>query len=77
MSHSIVEKTFKVLPHMCKQQTLEMKQLISAADEIGAAATSVGAQGGQGYENLLEARENFKSILEDVHSHYRIFIAED
>lgn len=72
-----MRKTFKVLPHMCKQQRQEIDQLLGAADEIGAAATSVIAQGGHGYNLLLEARDKFRSTLNTMMSHTRICIEED
>lgn len=77
MINNVLHKSFKVLPHMCKQQADEIQQLISAADEIGAAATCVAALGGQGYERLLEARDQFRSILLDASKRYRIFIEEE
>ena len=43
----------------------------------GAAATSVIAQGGHGYNLLLEAREKFKQTLMASASHYRICVEED
>lgn len=66
------QNSFKLKPHMCKQQKDELKQLLVAADEIGAAATSVSSQGGQGYEKLVEARDNFKKLLLSTAEHYRI-----
>lgn len=71
------QKSFKVLPAMCKQQRDEIKQLIAAADEIGAAATSVSAQGGQGYERLFEARDRFRSMVMTMAEHYRVCVEED
>lgn len=47
--------------------------MLAAADEIGAAATSVSAQGGQGYDKLVEARDNFRIKLMSFSEHYRIF----
>lgn len=70
-------KTFKVLPHMCNQQKREIDELLNAADEIGAAATSVIAQGGMGYNLLLEARDRFKAQLFTMMDHTRICIEED
>lgn len=70
-------KTFKVLPHMCKQQKQEVSDLMTAADDIGAAATSVIAQGGHGYNLLLEARDKFRDMLLHVTQHYRICVEED
>lgn len=70
-------KTFKVLPHMCKQQKKEINDLLDAADEIGAAATSVIAQGGQGYTLLLEARDRFRQTLVEMMEHTRICIEEE
>lgn len=70
-------KTFKVLPHMCNQQKQEVTDLMNAADEIGAAATSVIAQGGHGYNLLLEARDKFRDMLFHVTQHYRICVEED
>lgn len=72
-----MEKTFKVLPHMCKQQRQEIDSLLYAADEIGAAATSVIAQGGHGYNLLLEARDKFKETLLEMMQHTRICIEEE
>lgn len=70
-------KTFKFLPHMCKQQREEIESLLHAADDIGAAAVSVAANSGQGYNLLLEARDRFKEILMECASHYRICLEED
>lgn len=70
-------KSFKVLPHMCKQQKREIDELLSAADEIGAAATSVISQGGMGYSLLLESRDKFKNMLLSMMEHTRICIEEE
>lgn len=70
-------KSFKVLPHMCARQKEDFDALLYAADEIGAAATSVIAQGGQGYNLLLEARDRFRSILSSMTDNYRICIEEE
>lgn len=50
---------------------------MDAADEIGAAATSVIAQGGHGYNLLLEARDRFKRVLMSSASHYRICVEDE
>lgn len=70
-------KTFKLLPHMCKLQKQEIDNLLCAADEIGAAATSAIAQGGHGYNLLVEARDNFKNKLLGMMEHTRICLEED
>lgn len=71
-----MEKSFRIMPHMCKQQQEEIQQLLTAADEIGAAATSVASQGGMGYEQLIRARDRFKTMLMNATTHYRIIQEE-
>lgn len=71
-----MDKSFRIMPFMCKQQTEELHQLLAAADDIGAAATMVASQGGMGYEQLIQARDRFKTILLNVTSHSRIFQEE-
>jgi len=69
--------SFTFLPYMCARQKHELEQLLAAADEIGAAATSVASQGGHGYAALCESREKFKTLLMSMAEHYRICIVED
>ena len=68
----MVEKMIRVMPYMCQQQKDELQYLLTAADDIGEAATSV-AHGGQGYTQLIEARDRFKNLLVSCSTHYRIF----
>lgn len=70
-------QTLTVFPHMCETQKHEIEELLQAADGIGAAATSVAARGGQGYDTLLEARSHFKNLLESQHKHYRVCIESE
>ena len=70
-------KSFRVLPHMCRRQKEDIDALLYAADEIGAAATSVIAQGGMGYNLLLEARDKFKSLLFQMMEHTRVCLEEE
>lgn len=63
--------TLTVYKHMCKAQQEEIADLLQAADDIGAAATSSNAHG---YETLMAARAHFKSLLEAQHEHYRMCI---
>lgn len=42
-----------------------------------AAATNVATHGGQGYSALLEARDNFKTIVSNIASHYSVCVEED
>ena len=70
-----MEKSFRIMPFMCKQQKEEIDQILSAADDIGAAATSVAH--GMGYEQLIQARERFKTLLMNATSNYRIFKQEE
>lgn len=70
-------KTIKVMPHMCNRQQEDIETLLFAADEIGAAATSVIAQGGMGYNLLLEARDRFKSTLLKMMEHTRVCLEEE
>lgn len=70
-------KSLKVLPHMCEQQRQEFDNLMYAADEIGAAATSVNSQGAHGYSLLIEARDKFRSTLQEFMQHVRICVEEE
>ena len=70
-------KVFKVLPYMCFRQKQEIDELMNAADEIGAAATSVIAQGGHGYNLLLEARDKFRNLLLNMMEHTRVCLEEE
>jgi hypothetical protein len=69
-------KTFRVMPYMCKKQKEDLEQLLAAADDIGAAATSF-SQGGQGYSQLIEARDKFKRTLMSLTTQYRIYQEEE
>ena len=60
-----------------KVKTIIVEKYKYDNDDIGAAATAVIAQGGHGYNLLLEARDRFKEILLSSASHYRICIEED
>lgn len=71
-----MEKTFRIMPHMCHQQQQDVQTILAAADDIGAAATSV-AQGGMGYSQLIEARDRFKEIVINMNGHYRVCVEED
>lgn len=71
-----MEKTFRIMPHMCHQQQQDVQTILAAADDIGAAATSV-AQGGMGYSQLIDARERFKEIVLCMNQHYRVCVEED
>lgn len=70
-------KTLRVLPHMCALQRKSIEDLLAAADDIGAAATSVVSSGGQGYSQLFHARDDFKALLMSVMQHTRMCIEED
>lgn len=71
-----MEKTFRVMPRMCSQQQQDVQTLLAAADDIGAAATSV-AQGGMGYSQLIQSRDTFKNTLDTLIKKYRICVEED
>ena len=70
-------KTLKVLPYMCDQQKEEIQAILTAADEIGQAATAVIAGGGMGYNQLIEARDRFRQVLISASAHYRICVEEE
>lgn len=71
------EKMLRVMPHMCEQQIKDLADLIAAADEIGVAATSCTTQGGQGYTQLIDARNKFKDMLLETSERYRLFDEEE
>lgn len=68
--------SFTILPHMCPEQKELMRSLTEAADDIGAAATSMVTQGGQGYNALLAAQNHFHSLLLTIMQKTRICISE-
>jgi len=77
MPLSFTSGSFKILPHMCFEQRTAMRELLDAADDIGAAASSMVTQGGQGYSSLIVAQNNFKDLLSKTMAKSRFCIQED
>lgn len=62
----------QVLPYMCEEQQNDIIALLEAADEIGTSATAMVTQGPQGFESLVQARQQFQDLLITTSKKYRI-----
>ena len=72
-----MEKSFRIMPRMCKQQRDDINSILEAADEIAAAATSMSALGAQGYSAFVDARDSFRKMAIQLTSKYCLVIEDE
>lgn len=67
-------KIKSIKPLFCDEQSDDIQHIFDLADGMAAAATSITATGGQGYQSLVEAREEFQNYVISVSKKYRIIV---
>lgn len=70
-----MDQAIHILPHMCPQQKEDIEKILSAADDLAAAAVTV-AHGGLGYSNFIDTRDQFRTLVSTITNNYRICLKE-
>lgn len=61
-----------IKPSFCDEQTDDIQEMFDLADNMASAATSMTANGSQGYQAFVEAREAFRTYVLSTARKYRI-----
>lgn len=61
----------KIHEHWCKQQQDDYDIMMKALDDLGAAAVGFATNGAQGYQQFIEARDNFRCQFKTMAQNYR------
>jgi 23S rRNA pseudoU1915 N3-methylase RlmH len=55
----------------CKKQQEDLQAILTAVDDIGAASLALASGSSQGYTQFIQARENFKLMINELGKNYR------
>lgn len=64
-------KSIKVHEAWCTRQQEDYDMMMSAADDVGAAALALATNGAQAYTQFIQARDNFKQMYRELNNNYR------
>lgn len=63
--------SIKIHEAWCKRQQEDYEMMMTAADDVGAAALALATNGAQAYTQFIQARDNFKQMYRELNNNYR------
>jgi len=63
--------SFKIHKHWCEKQQQDYNTVMQAVDDLGAASLALATTGAQGYQQFIQARDNFKETFQQMTKNYR------